>query len=113
MSVYPGCIRKEARAHGQRGEEVVFKRAIDHAKPVASEIFASLGEVCPELIAIVIDYVADLVVLKRVPFLRSKETDCAGSERFVGLPVDLATIRDCVPDCGESGILEGDVHEIY
>lgn len=71
--------------------------ARDQAKIAADQIFDSLASACPVLVAIVIDYAENWDVWQRVGFVRSKQTDRAGNERFVGLPVDIKTIEDYTP----------------
>lgn len=85
--------------------------ARDQAKMAADQIFDNLAQACPGLVAVVIDYVECWYLLERVCLIRSKKTDATGGETFVGLPVDLQTIKDCLPYCGVLGNLEGNLLE--
>lgn len=64
------------------------RMARDQAKLAADQIFDCLAQACPQLNAIVIDYVEAWKVWQRVRFVRSKQTNSLGNERFVGLSVD-------------------------
>jgi hypothetical protein len=110
LVVNPKCIEDQREGlslrqqrDGDMEDTTLFGLVRDQVKTAADQIFDSLAEVCPGLIAIVVDYEVSHALRKRVGLLRSKQTDLAGNTKFVGHIVDIAIIKDSVPHYGMSG----------
>jgi hypothetical protein len=111
LVVNPKCIedqreslsRSRSRQRSGGTEDTTpFKPVREQTKAAADQIFDSLAQACPGLTAIVVDYVVSHGLRKCVGLLRSRQTDLAGNLKFVGLIVDIATLKDSVPDYGMS-----------
>lgn len=110
-SVSPECLRGEKNKQHSWPRydpkvEAPFVLARQQAKAASDQIFNTLAQACPGLVAIVIDHVDRWELTERVAFLRSKRTDAAGYTKFVGVPVALQTLKDHIPDPGVLGILD-------
>jgi hypothetical protein len=110
LLVNPKCIEDQRESlsrsqprDGDTEDTTLFRLARDQVKAAADQIFDSLAQACPGLIAIVVDYEVSRALRKRVGILRSRQTDLAGNTKFVGHIVDIATLKDSVPDYEMSG----------